>query len=168
VRGGAAATTGVVTGAFRAVPAAAVAAAEWWHALARWARPALAAAGVTLAVAGAALVEARAEADASRAHSAFRAVLGEPGDAPGDPARPVPLPEPDPQLARAADALDAEPGDTAAQAEARAARAASELLSGGLVRRALPRQAPGRRPPGGDPDREAQREATFRYVMPDQ
>lgn len=175
VRGRAAATTGAVTGAFRAVPAAAVAAVEWWHALARWARPALAAAGVTLAVAGATLVEARASADASRAHSAFRAVLGRPGAAyglraPGDSAHA--LPAPDPQLARAADAFDAEPGDTAAQADARAARLAAELLSEGLVRRTPARAprgrelTPGTREP--DRDREAQREATFRYVMPDQ
>lgn len=173
VRGGAAATgavTGAVTGAMRAVPAAAV---EWWHALARWARPALAAAGVTLAVAGAALLEARASADASRAHSAFRAVLGQPGDAyglraPGDSAHP--LPEPDPQLARAADAYDADPGDPAAQADARVARVADELLSDGLVRRAPAPHARardvGRR--AHDADRDAQREATFRYVMPDQ
>jgi hypothetical protein len=146
VRGGAA-VTGAVTGAMRAVPAAAV---EWWHALARWARPALAAAGATLAVAGAALVQTRADDDAVRAHSAFRAVLGAPGDAPGDEPGEVggdeggatldpfggrPLPAPDPALARAADAFDAEPGDSAAQADARAARAAAELLGGGLVRR---------------------------------
>jgi hypothetical protein len=150
VRGGAA-VTGAVTGAMRAVPAAAV---EWWHALARWSRPALAAAGVTLAVAGAVLVQARAEDDASRAHSAFRAILGAPGDGvtgdvprdaagdvgPGaveiDPFGPGrALPAADPALARAADAFDAEPGDSAGQAEARAARVAAELLGGGLVRR---------------------------------
>jgi hypothetical protein len=151
---------GAVTGAMRAVPAAA---AEWWHALARWTRPALVAAGVTLVMAGAALVQARAAADASRAHSAYRAVLGDPFDSSG-----LPLPAADPQLARALDAYEVEPGDTAGAADARAARVAAELLSGGLVRRrpaAFDDTA--RRP--ADPraaERRLRREATFRAVIP--
>jgi hypothetical protein len=157
---GSAASAGSVTGAMRAVPAAA---AEWWHALARWTRPALAAAGVTLVVAGAALVQAGAAAEASRAHSAYRAVLGDPYDSSA-----LPLPAPDPQLARAVDAFDAEPTDAAGAADARAARVAAELLSGGLVRRrpaAFDDTA--RRP--ADPraaERRLRREATFRAVIP--
>ncbi len=156
---GAAATSGAVTGAIRTVPAAAAQwstqrTTHWWQALARWTRPALAAAGVTLAVAGAALLQARTAADASRARSAYHAVLGDPYDPSA-----LPLPADDAQLARALDAYEAEPGDTAGAAEARAARVAAELLSDGLVRRAPI-------PPAAD-DRRARREATFRSVLPE-
>lgn len=144
VRDGAAATTG----AMRAVPAAAV---DWWQALARWARPACAAAAVTLALTGAALAGLRIADDASRARTAFRTVLGTPG---GDAA--LPLPAPDPQLARLVDAYEPDPNDPAGVAEARAARLASELLSNGLVRRAPE-----------DVARDARREATLRYVLPE-
>ncbi len=149
----------------RAVPAAA---AQWWQALARWTRPALAAATVALVVAGAALARAGAVAEDRRAHSAFRAVLGDPYDP-----WTYPVPEAAPQLARAADAHDVEPGDTAAAADARAARLASELLSGGLVRRRPPspdHPADGRArvapEPAETPERRARREATFRLVVP--
>lgn len=180
VRGSAAATTGAVsgvTGAMRAVPAAAAQwSTLWWQALARWTRPALAAAGVALVVGGAAFVQARATAHASRAHSAYRVVLGDPFDPSA-----LPLPAPDPQLARAVDAFDpfeAAPGDTAGAAEARAARVAAELLSGGLVRRrplaSRPAPTSPTRTRAGTPsqspdasDRQARREATFRYVMPE-
>lgn len=160
VRGSAATTgavAGAVTGAMRAVPAAA---AEWWHALARWTRPALVAAGVALVAAGAALLQARATADASRAHSAYRAVLGDPYDSSA-----LPLPAADPPLARATDAFDTDPGDTAGAAEARAARVAAELLSDGLVREAPQPRAAGR--PPADRQARERREATFRSVMPD-
>jgi hypothetical protein len=150
---GAAATSGAVTGAIRTVPAAAAQRSTlWWQALARWTRPALVAAGVTLVVAGAALVQARASADASRARSAYGAVLGDPYDPSA-----LPLPAADPQLARAFDAYEAEPGDTAGAAEARAARVAAELLSDGLVRRAPI--------PPAVVDRRARREATFRSLL---
>jgi hypothetical protein len=154
----------------RAVPAAA---AEWWHTLARWTRPALAVAGATLVVVGGALVQTRAAADASRAQSAYRAVLGDPYDSSA-----LPLPAPDPQLARAIEAYEADPRDTAAAAEARAARLAAELLSGGLVRRVPHAPAavdplPASRHEGERHEGERQsverrlrREATFRSVIP--
>ena len=141
------AVSGVVTGAMRAVPAA----VEWWQALARWTRPAFAAAAAVLVAAGATLARARATADASRTHSAYEAVLGDPYD----PSALAALPAPDPQLARAVDAFDAEPGDTAAAAEARAARVAAELLSDGLVRRApAPPGAPAAAVEAGGAERE--------------
>ncbi|HEY0778523.1 MAG TPA: hypothetical protein VGD56_11215, partial [Gemmatirosa sp.] len=75
MRDGAARATATTTGAFRAVPAVAV---EWWHALARWAEPGLAAAGVACVIAAAVFVDARATEAASRAHSAFLDVLDAP------------------------------------------------------------------------------------------
>lgn len=153
---GSAATAGSVTGAMRAVPAAA---AEWWQALAHWTRPALAAAGVAVVVAGAALFQVRATAEASRAHSAYRAVLGDPYDSSA-----LPLPAADPQIAGA---FDADPADAAAAADARAARDAAELLSGGLVRRRPAFGAETPRPADGQAaERRLRREATFRSVIP--
>ncbi len=129
VRDGAARAATTTSGAIRAVPAAAV---EWWHALARWAEPGIAAAAVVVVIAGAVFVDARATAAASRAGSAFRDVL----DVPVDPSTP-PAPSPnavlDAGLARAGD--DAASDDTADQARARRARLVDELLSGGLARR---------------------------------
>jgi hypothetical protein len=100
-------------------------------------------------------------------------VLGDPFDSSG-----LPLPAADPQLARALDAYEVEPGDTAGAADARAARVAAELLSGGLVRRApfAPAAIDARasdagasdpRPASGEAaERRRRREATFRSVMP--
>ncbi len=170
VRDGAARATASTTGAFRAVPAVAV---EWWHALARWAQPGLAAAAVTLVIAAAVFVDARATATASRTHSAFRDVL----DAPlGELTTPAPASGSvlDAGLARAGD--DAASDDPAEQARARRARLADELLSGGLVRRhasdaerAADRAAERDRGRTADPATERQRrDATFRELLPEE
>lgn len=158
--------TATTTGAFRAVPAVAV---EWWHALARWAQPGLAAAAVALVIAGAVFVDARATVAASRTHSAFRDVLDAPlGDGlqAGDSVLGA-------GLARAGDDASDDPAD---QARARRARLVDELLSNGLVRRP---HEPGTRaepadessaPRATDPEhiRHQQRDATFRDLLPEE
>ncbi|GJG87875.1 hypothetical protein tb265_30560 [Gemmatimonadetes bacterium T265] len=177
VRDGAARATATTTGAFRAVPAVAV---EWWHALARWAEPGLAAAGVALVIATAVFVEARATVAASRAHSAFRDVLDAPLVESAGTARTDTSPAGgsvfDAGLARAGD--DAASDDTAEQAQARRARLVDELLSGGVARRhpsAIERAAervtePERGPTteaASDPTADRQRrDATFRELLP--
>lgn len=162
VRDGAARATATTTGAFRAVPAVAV---EWWHALARWAEPGLALAGVALVIAAAVFVDARATVDASRAHSAFRDVLEAPISGPAVDGSVL-----DAGLARAGD--DAVSDDPTDQARARRARIADELLSGGLARR---RPSPGdqaverARERAVDPTamERARRDATFRELLPE-
>ena len=134
------------------------AAADWWQALAGWARPGLAAAAVLAVVASAVGIQARA----SGAHLADAST-------PGNELRPL-----DPELARA---LDDAGLDSVSAAAARGAREAAYLLTGGLKRRA-PVQidvpaAPARSDPrarltdDADDVQRARREATFRYVMPD-
>jgi hypothetical protein len=134
------------------------AAAEWWQALAEWARPGLAAAAVLVVVVGAITVQS---------HGARTAVAR-------GAAAPVELQPLDPELARAVDEATA---DSVSAAATRAAHEAAYLLTGGLKRRAPVRldepaaqQAPARdvTPPGeADEVQRARREATFRYVMPD-
>ncbi len=170
VRDGAARATATTTGAFRAVPAVAV---EWWHALARWAEPGLAAAAVALMIAGAVFVDARATAAASRAHSAFHDVLDAPVGAP-----PIGGSVLDAGLARAGD--DAASDDPADQAQRRRNRLVDELLSGGLARRhpsageraaehaAEDRGADVRRAESRSAFDRQQRDATFRELLPDE
>lgn len=175
VRDGAARATATTTGAFRAVPAVAV---EWWHALARWAQPGLAAAAVALAIAAAVFVDARATAAASRAHSAFHDVLDAPLDAPIS-APPVGGSSVlDAGLARAGD--DAVSDDPAEQAQARRARLVDELLTGGLVRRhpsAVERALERAAEQAAERDRDhtanpvadrQRRDATFRELLPEE
>ena len=175
VRDGAARATATTTGAFRAVPAVAV---EWWHALARWAEPGLAAAAIALLIAGAVFVDARTTAADSRAHSAFRDVLDAPLDAPLG-ALPVGGSVLDAGLARAGD--DAPSDDPAEEARVRRNRLVDELLSGGLARRhpSAGERAAERAPDdrvGGDGQQPAsnaavtgqQRDAAFRELLPDE
>jgi hypothetical protein len=133
------------------------AAAEWWQAMAGWARPGLAAAAVLAVVASAVGIQARA----SGAH------LADVGA--GTQLRPL-----DPELARALDDVGL---DSVSAAAARGAREAAYLLTGGLKRRApvqidMPTE-PARSNPRArltdeaDDVQRARREATFRYVMPD-
>jgi hypothetical protein len=136
------------------------AAAEWWQALADWARPGLAAAAVLVVVVGAITVQS---------HGAQTSVARGATEVPGMELQPL-----DPELARAVDEATADPVSAAA---ARAAQEAAYLLTGGLKRRAPVRldepaaqQAPARDvTPSGEADevQRARREATFRYVMPD-
>lgn len=136
------------------------AAAEWWQALAEWARPGLAAAAVLVVVVGAITVQS---------HGARTSVAR--GDA-GIPA--LELQPLDPELARAVDEASTDPVSAAA---ARAAQEAAYLLTGGLKRRApvhldtpAAQPAPARdvtAPGDADEVQRARREATFRYVMPD-
>jgi hypothetical protein len=136
------------------------AAAEWWQAMAGWARPGLAAAAVLMVVAGAVAIQARA----AGAHLA-----GAGAGSPGSELRPL-----DPELARA---LDDAGLDSVSAAAARGAREAAYLLTGGLKLRApvqidMPTE-PARTNPRArltdeaDDVQRARREATFRYVMPD-
>lgn len=180
VRDGAARASATTTGAFRAVPAVAV---EWWHALARWAQPGLAAAGVALVIAAGVFIDARATAAASRAHSAFQDVLDAPLSASpvASPAFESPaLTSPsgegpalggsvlDAGLARAGD--DAASDDPDEQARIRRDHLVDELLSGGLVRRhASPheRAAEQERARPADPDAAQRRDATFRELLPE-
>lgn len=121
--------------------------AEWWHTLAAWARPGLAAASVVLVVVAAAAIQARAN-HVAHARTSQPSAL-EPLDA---------------ELARALDLVGEDP------AERRAARDAAELLVDGVsLRRSLPRPEAEPRPAAADDEDEmlrARREATFRYVMP--
>ncbi|MGZ8377312.1 MAG: hypothetical protein ACXW05_11560 [Gemmatirosa sp.] len=136
------------------------AAAEWWQALAEWARPGLAAAAVLVVVVGAITVQT---------HGTRATVARGATEIPGLELQPL-----DPELARAVDEASTDP---VAAAAARAAQEAAYLLTGGLKRRAPVRldvppaqQAPARdvTPPGDEDDlQRARREATFRYVMPD-
>jgi hypothetical protein len=141
-------------------PSPARAAADWWHALAGWARPGLAAAAVLMVVAGAVAIQARAA-------GAHLAVAG--AGSPGNELRPL-----DPELARA---LDDAGLDSVSAAAARGAREAAYLLTGGLKRRApvqidMPTEPVHTNPRARLTDeaedvQRARREATFRYVMPD-
>lgn len=111
-------------------------AVEWWHALARWSRPGLAAAALLLVATG-----ALAARGGDAAGSPFRRLLGAP------PATPL-LPH-DPDLARL---IDGGPGDAAA-AEA---REIGDLLGEGLDRRRAVRLdtvdvAPGEAGVAGEP-----------------
>jgi hypothetical protein len=134
------------------------AAADFWQALAVWARPGLAAAAVLAVVATAVGIQARA----SRANVAE-------ASSPGGELRPL-----DPELARA---LDDSGLDSVSAAAARAAQEAAYLLTGGLKRRApVQIDAPAdeassdtraRLTDEKDEVQRARREATFRYVMPD-
>jgi hypothetical protein len=133
------------------------AAADWWQALAVWARPGLAAAAVLAIVATAVGIQARA----SGAHMAQATT-------PGDQLRPL-----DPEFARA---LDDAGLDSVQAAASRAAQEAAYLLTGGLKRRApvtidapasARTDARARLTDEKDEVQRAQREATFRYVMPD-
>ncbi len=165
VRDGAARATATTTGAFRAVPAVAV---EWWHALARWAEPGLAAAGVALVIAAAVFVDARATVAASRAHSAFRDVLDAPIVTSPAPA-PAGASVLDAGLARAGD--DAASDDPVEQARVRRNRLVDELLSGGLARRhpsATERAAEHDSELIPAPTVQQRRDATFRELLPDE
>ena len=140
--------------AVRAGRAAPAAAAEWWHTLAAWARPGLAAAAVViLVVGGVALQSHGAHTDA-----AYKTVLDE-EEAPGALV-------PDAELARATDTWGR---DTLPPGVAAEASAAAELLSDGVKRRQglhldLDSATPALKRPGDST--QARREATFRYVMP--
>ena len=133
------------------------AAAEWWQAMAGWARPGLAAAAVLAVVASAVGIQARA----SSAHLADSGA--------GTELRPL-----DPELARAIDDAGL---DSVSAAAARGAREAAYLLTGGLKRRAPVQIDVTTEPASSDPRarltdetddvQRARREATFRYVMPD-
>jgi hypothetical protein len=141
---------------------------EWWQALAGWGRPGLVAAGIILFLTG--VVSSRvSHGDEAADADSFRDLLGAPAAAGATL---------DPDLARI---LDAPVGDSAAAARAQAERDAAYLLSDGLERRralhldsldgsgasadrrvregALPTPAAVRR---------AQREATFRFVLPEE
>ena len=137
-----------VMAAVRASRGAPTAVAEWWHTLADWARPGLAAASLVIGIVGAAAMQSRAAG-----HAAPRSGEIEPLDA---------------DLARA---LDLVSGDSLSEAEAEAAREAAYLLVDGVYRRQpLPAPARERAPTAdgseGDDVLKARREATFRYVMP--
>jgi hypothetical protein len=142
---------------------------EWWQALAGWGRPGLVAAGIILFLTGVVSSRVSRGADAADADS-FRDLLGTPAAA-GTTL--------DPDLARII--LDAPAADTAAAARAQAERDAAYLLSDGLERRRSLRldsldgagAAAERRAREEDPltpgaVRRAQREATFRFVLPEE
>ncbi|HZF67747.1 MAG TPA: hypothetical protein VEZ47_06905 [Gemmatirosa sp.] len=137
---------------------------EWWQALAGWGRPGLIAAGVVLFFTG--VVSSRVSHGDG---GSFRDLVGAPtaGGATDEP-----------DLARV---LDAPTADSAAAAQAQAERDAAYLLSDGLERRRSlhldsldgPGAAAERRTraeahatPGAL--RRAQREATFRFVLPEE
>lgn len=141
----------------RAAPATAVeTAVDWWHTLAGWARPGMAAAAVLIGMVGGIALQA----SGARSESAFRATLEGSGSA---------LEPMDEELARATDAMF--DGNTSREARAQA-RAAAELLSDGVKRRTGVRidfDAPA--PAAAAPDStraavEARREATFRSLLP--
>lgn len=135
---------------------------EWWQALAGWSRPGMVAAAAILFLTG--VVSARVSRDEGERTAG-------PGDA-GLPELTAPAarlaPNADPDLARI---LEAAPEESA-----QAARDAAYLLSGGLERRRAVRldslegarhDAPTRE---SSPEavRRAEREATFRYVLPEE
>lgn len=147
---------------------------EWWQALAGWGRPGLVAAAAILFLTG--VVSSRISrgttaGDAAGAGGSFRDLLGAPAGA-GSAL--------DPDLARI---LESSALDTAEAARVQAERDAAYLLSGGLERRPVVRldslEAAGariaRRPGAGSAGgtnpaavRRADREATFRYVLPEE
>ena len=139
-----------VMAAVRASRGAPTAVADWWHTLAEWARPGLAAAMLVLGVLGAAAMQSRAAWHAARQS-----------------------PEIEPLDADLARALDLVSGDSL-DADERAAREAAYLLVDGVYRRQtlpVPKAAPAGAESDAtadDPDEvlRARREATFRYVMP--
>jgi hypothetical protein len=139
-----------VVAAVRAGRSAPSSVSEWWHALAGWARPGLAAASVLVVVAGAAVQARVAREAAPTAGSAL-----EPMDA---------------DLARALDLLDT-PAVT--PEELTEARDAADLLIDGVYRRPvlpLPHRGAVHHAPAGEDEADevlrARREATFRYLMP--
>lgn len=144
----------------RTAPVSAVeTAVEWWHTLANWARPGMAAAAVLIGMIGGIALQT----SGARSESAARAAAEYPANGGG-------LEPMDEELARASDAIL----DANASSEAKAqARAASELLSDGVKRRTGvridfdgPTTAPSSTPDSAGAAVKARREATFRYVMP--
>lgn len=138
------------------------AAADWWQALAGWARPGLAAAAVLLVIAGSVAVQARVAATSVASG--------------GIDVPPQLELQPVDELARA---IEESSSDPVAAAAARAAQEAAYLLTGGLKRRppvqlerpaATPSSSRANVPGQSSSEDElarSRREATFRYLMPD-
>lgn len=135
---------------------------EWWQALAGWGRPGLVAAAAVLFLTGVVTARATRATDAAPGAS-FRELLGLPAVAvPADPD----IALPDPGIA----------GEPTSNPEAQAARDAAYLLSDGLERRRAVRldSLTGDARPGPGETRRAEREkheareATFRYVLPEE
>lgn len=142
-----------VMAAVRAGRDSTTAVVHWWHALAAWARPGLAAAAIVIAVVSAAALQSRAARVAAIA--ADSGSMLEPMDA---------------ELARAFDSVN--PGLVTRQ-EVSEARDIADLLIDGVYRRprlALPREPRSQPRPVTDDEQaavlRARRDATFRYVMP--